>query len=29
VVITIDRSDVLTLHSVTLSALHSGDFLFF
>ena len=29
VVITVDRSDVLTLHSVTLSGLHSGDFLFF
>ncbi|MGZ6017626.1 MAG: family 16 glycosylhydrolase [Phenylobacterium sp.] len=27
--ITVDRNDVLTLHHVTLSALHSGDFLFF
>jgi beta-glucanase (GH16 family) len=29
VVITVDRSDVLTLHHVTLGALHATDFLFF
>jgi beta-glucanase (GH16 family) len=29
VVITVDRSDVLTLHNVNLSALHASDFVFF
>jgi beta-glucanase (GH16 family) len=29
VVITVDRSDVLTLHHMTLAGLHSSDFLFF
>jgi hypothetical protein len=29
VAITVDHTDVLTLHNVALSALHAGDFLFF